>query len=60
MYNKLTVMSVCLTGILLNMGMAFAVTKPPGPLDSETGLAGVVMAGATSYLVWRRRKARKD
>ena len=29
----------------------------PGPADSETGLAGVVMAGGVAYLVWRRRKA---
>ena len=28
----------------------------PSPADSETGLAGVLMAGGAAYLVWRRRK----
>ena len=48
-----------LTGLILDVGMSFAKDKDgvPGPADSETGLAGLVMAGGATYLVWRRRKA---
>ncbi|MEO6609158.1 MAG: LPXTG cell wall anchor domain-containing protein [Aestuariivirga sp.] len=52
--------SVIIAGLGMEIGSAFAVTcvaSTPGPLDSETGIAGVAMAGLAAFLVWRRRKA---
>ncbi len=59
MKNALFMVSVFCTGLVLNLGMTLAgvAKSTPGPVDSETGLAGVAMAGVAAYLVWRRRKA---
>jgi LPXTG-motif cell wall-anchored protein len=60
MKKTILITSILVIGLVTQMSAAFAtacVAPTPGPLDSETGLAGVIMAGAAAFLVWRRRKA---
>ena len=69
MKKILMLASVFFAGLFLYAGMSLAAQCQgqgqdpgcgvPGPADSETGLAGVVMAGGAAYLVWRRRKTPK-
>ena len=69
MKKILLLASVFFAGLFLHAGVSLAAPDEchgkndacsvPGPADSETGLAGVVMAGGAAYLVWRRRKAPK-